>query len=344
MRYTINTRNALRLWLIWLVVISSGAMITAQEGSSDDLSDPAIQQALAMDVFVTTQDLSSLRAGPNTTFERYTVVPPAITIPAIGRSADGQWAQVIYEGQKGWIASWLLVWSGPFADLPIDGIDPEPFVRRTTIGATTTLERMTPIYINAVDPANYVGELAPGTPVEVVARLGDSGFRQYQILYNGQTYWVGSWNLTVDRLSNPNNAFNTSYRFPYGRLLAGINDYISDTGRRLNSIESVWSALNGGRAVACDPIPALLTQINIPPSDVNQQPEFAPLVNALDGAYISVNTAITLFDDVCNRDDTFITRDEIETAYAELGNAQRNVNIARSLLASLRANDPFTDR
>jgi len=304
---------------------------------------PEVQHALDLDVFVTTQDFSSLREGPNTTFERYTVVPPAVTLPAIGRTADGQWVQVIHEGQRGWIASILLVWSGEFTSLPIDGVLPERFVRRTTIAAVTSRVRPAPIYKDAVDPANYVGELEPGTPVEIVARLGDSGFRQFQIVYNGQNYWIGSWNLTVERRANPNSALNTSYRFPYGRLLTNIGETINIHQRRLGSIQSIWSSLNSGNSVSCNSVPRLLSQPNIPPSDLNQEPEFAPLTIALESSYVSVNTAITLFDDACNREDAFITQDDIDTAFAELGNAQRNLNIARSLLASLRARDPFTN-
>ncbi len=327
-----------RLVLLFILLVGGMGLSVAQ----DDI-DTTMQTVLDMDVFVTTQDLSSLRMGPGTGFDRYLVVPPAVTIPAIGRSANGRWVQVIYENQRGWIASFLLVWSGDFLSLPIDGIAPEPFVRRTTIVANTTVMRDTPLYRDAVDPSNYVGSLPPGTEVEIVARLGDSGFRQYQILYNGQTYWVGSWNLTLERGATPNDALNTVYRFPYGRLRSTIGNQINSGQSRLNSISSIWSSLSQGRSISCANIPQLLGQVNVPITDLDFEPAFAPLTIALQAGYDSTNTAITLFEDACNQTDAFLTQDDIDTAFAEIDNAQRNYNVASSILSSLHANDPFSN-
>ena len=95
-------------------------------------------------VYVTTQDYSSLRLGPGLNFERITVLDPAVTLMAVGRSSNAGWVQVEYEGQYGWVISWLLVWSGDLVQLPVDGVDPAPFVRRTGVAGVTTRE--TPIY------------------------------------------------------------------------------------------------------------------------------------------------------------------------------------------------------
>ena len=78
---------------------------------------------------VTTQDFSVLREGPGVNFARLTVVPPDVALAPIGRSENYEWYQVEYEGQRGWIIYWLLAWTGSIETLPIDGIDPVPFIR-----------------------------------------------------------------------------------------------------------------------------------------------------------------------------------------------------------------------
>src|SRR5687768_376258 len=101
------------------------------------------------DVYVTTQDFVSLRAGPAERFERYDVIAPATTLPAIGRSANMQWVQVDYNGVAGWISALYLVWSGNIVQLPVDGINREPFVRRAIAWGITF--RDTPLYRYGVD-------------------------------------------------------------------------------------------------------------------------------------------------------------------------------------------------
>lgn len=83
-------------------------------------------------VYVTTNDFSSLRIGPGIHWDRITVIPPNVTLAAIGRSPSARWLQVEYEGQTGWIIYWLLTESGPVFDLPVDGINPLPFIRLGT--------------------------------------------------------------------------------------------------------------------------------------------------------------------------------------------------------------------
>src|SRR5689334_3594846 len=89
-------------------------------------------------VYVTTQDYSILRLGPGQAFERVDIIPPATTLMAIGRTTDAHWIQVRFGDQPGWIASWLLVWSGDMLALPADGVNPVSFVRRRGPVATVT--------------------------------------------------------------------------------------------------------------------------------------------------------------------------------------------------------------
>ena len=62
-------------------------------------------------IYVTTQDFSSLRTGPGQGFTRITILPPVLTLKAVGRTADTRWIQVDYKGTLGWIASMKVVGS-----------------------------------------------------------------------------------------------------------------------------------------------------------------------------------------------------------------------------------------
>src|SRR5262249_54423701 len=95
-------------------------------------------------VYVTTQDYSALREGPGQAFDRLDIVPPATTLPAIGRTTDAGWIQVRYGNKNGWIAAWLLIWSGDMVSLPADGVNPVSFVRRR--GPTVTVSSDMLIY------------------------------------------------------------------------------------------------------------------------------------------------------------------------------------------------------
>jgi len=122
-------------------------------------------------VYVTTLDFVSLREGPGLTFERLEVLPPDTTLPAIGRSHNGEWLQVDYNGVHGWVIWRYLVWSGDPVQLPTDGIAPVPFARR--YGALAIANRETPYYPRYTPlPEERVGTLEVGTRVEVTGRFG----------------------------------------------------------------------------------------------------------------------------------------------------------------------------
>lgn len=284
-------------------------------------------------VWVTTQDYSSLRTGPSTAFDRLAVIDPAVTLPAIGRSADAGWVQVVYNGQRGWIARRLLVWSGDLSRLPVDGIDPNPFVRRQFVQAVTTRE--TPIYRQWVDPSDQVGTLPRGTTVEAIGRLGS---RYIQILHDDQQYWVSGFNL---RLFDPNffELLDNNYLYSYGRLSATINRDIGGGLDLLLDVTDYWNALNNGRVINCRELPEYLGARLTSNADVRSEPIFEPVVQALDTARAQTNNALALLETLCNRN-TFVTQSEVFDGLDLVADAQRNYNLASSLLASLRRRDP----
>lgn len=302
----------------------------------------ALSQAQDTGVWITTQDYTSFRTGPGLNWERAAVIDPVITLPAIGRTSDTRWIQVVYEGETGWINWNLVVWSGNISDLPVDGVQAESFVRQVGIAGITTRE--TPIYRSGVDPSDQVGILPIETPVEIVGRLGSGRFFQYQIFVNGQVYWVGSWNIRITE-RNSNGVLDNSYRYAYGRLLRQFNDDFVDGESRLAQIEQIWRALQGGSVVSCrdERIPLLLPPRTVSDGDIEQEPTFISAALLLDTAIGATNTAIAAFVDACNRGDIFITNQDIRAALDEVDNGRRHFNLSRSILASLRLRDPLRE-
>ena len=47
------------------------------------------------------------------------VIPAGQDVPVLGRSEDFNWALVNYNGQQGWVGSWLATYSSVFEDLPV---------------------------------------------------------------------------------------------------------------------------------------------------------------------------------------------------------------------------------
>ena len=295
-------------------------------------------------VYVTTQDLVSLRKGPSQNFERITVVPDSVTIPAIGRTPNSDWVQVVYEGDAGWIAAHLLVWSGEFINLQIDGYDPEPYIRRTELQANIKAGAI--LYDDfTLSFGDEVGIVEDGGGViELTGRLGLGTYMPIQIVYNGELYWVGSWDLINVRGGQITKLLDMTYRYAYGRITGGLSDELSQGVGRLNTIESLWLDLQAGRTVQCNRVPHFLSARRTPDSDINQEPQFRVMVQALDTAIASTNTAISLLDDACNRAEPFIIPDDITTALEAVDTARRNYNLASSLFNPLLAQDPFTNQ
>jgi hypothetical protein len=326
--------RSFRWTLALLILLALGvASATAQDdGEGDDgldLPDTG--------VWVTTQDFSSFRAGPGTGFERLAVIDPEVTLMAVGRTASVSWVQVVYEGELGWINAILLVWSGNITTLPVDGINPAPFVRRAgAIGVTT---RETPLYTFEIGPEFYVGSLPEGTQVELTGRLGGTGFFRFQILYEGQLYWVGSWNIRVTG-GNYLRLLDVAYLFPYGRLVNSLESSLADALGAFNRIQRIWTDLSYGVSVSCgNEIP--LAERDIAEGDVSREPLFAPAVTALDAAIADINYAISTFEDVCNRTEPYLEPSEVTEVLGRLATAERNLVLAGSLLEPLRIRNPL---
>lgn len=94
------------------------------------------------------QDQINVRSGPDTSYPAIGVLVAGQQIPALGRSAGGNWVQIAYPGAVegvGWVYSYLITIKG---NLPI--VEPPP----------TPTPRVTPT-INPTLAAQFVVEIQP---------------------------------------------------------------------------------------------------------------------------------------------------------------------------------------
>jgi uncharacterized protein YraI len=291
-------------------------------------------------VYLTTQFDLNLRGGPGQNWEVITTLPPGTTLPVIGRTADTQWLQVAYSSVNGWLSTRYVVWTGDVIELPVDGVGFEAYVRRVGVLAYTVRE--TPYYREWVDPANLLGVLPPETQVEVIGRLGYARdqFFNVMVLFEGQHYWVGAWNLDLEA-GRYTSVLDNAYRNAYTRMVRQFDADIATGLRRLSRIEELWRAIQRGEKVSCAWLPGYLDQRTTSDTDLTSIPRFHAVALTLDDAIGYTNTAIASFEDACNRDEAFVTQADARLALNNVNRARQNFNVARSLLVSLGRRDPL---
>lgn len=298
-----------------------------------------ILPAHAQGVYVTTQDYVSLRVGPGQYFDRIAVVPPGETLPALGRTVNNNWIQVEYDGQRGWIAAYLLVWSGDWFNLPVDGVEPAPFARRTFTTATTNRE--TPYYtIYTHDPSNHlVGTLPPETTLEITGRFGSSDFIWLQFYRDGQYYWAGAWNFDID--GEPLNLTDAASVYPYGRLIGKVRNGLLSARSSFTTIRAIWQGIDRNGSGSCAEIPRRARVVDFAPGDMESATLLAPAARAIQTGIDNTNTAIALFEDVCAGETRVISRELIAEALNHIGEAERAFLIADTLFEPLADRDPL---
>jgi hypothetical protein len=311
-----------RSLLLLLIVFLSALTVRAQESQ----------------VYVTTQDYVSLRQGPGLYFERIAVVPPSETLPAFGRTVTNNWLQVEYNGQRGWIAAYLLVWSGDWFNLPVDGVEPVPFARRTFTTATTNRE--TPYYpIYTHDPSIRIGTLPPGTTLEITGRFGSSDFIWLQFYRDGQYYWAGAWNFNIE--GDPLTLTDAASVYPYGRLIGQVRSGLLNARPTFSLIRSIWRGIDNRGSGSCIDIPRRARVINFSMSDLEGAPLLAPAARAIQTAIENTNAAIELLEGVCVGGTRVISRELINEALIYIGEAERAFVLADTLFEPLTERDPL---
>lgn len=310
-------------------------------------------------VYVTVQDNTALRAGPGRHWDKLAVLPYGTTYRATGRTIDGDWLQVAYEGDLlnprqarrftvdgvayGWVAYWLLAWSGDILQLPIDGVKTVATAREA--GPTITIGPGLYMYDGGVDPSTQVDYPLDGyVQVEVTGRLGtsDAGDFLLQFKLNNRYYWTGTWALggaPAGYLELP----DAGYLFPYSRLLIELRSEAARAGDVLADIGGRWRALDSGRTTTCNAIPDdfQLRRSSFSATDLNIEPIYRPTAEALVNAQTSINAALAQFRQVCALPDRQVRPEDIRAALDQVGAAERYLTLVDTLLAPLQRADPI---
>lgn len=310
------------------------------------------------DVHVTTQDYANLRLGPGDNWEVLTTLKYGTTLRATGRSVNSRWIQVAYEGELdpnspdnatldgvtyGWVVYWLLIWTGDILELPLDGVETIRSARQS--GPLIAINPTTLYYAGGVDPSTRVTDvIIEPTEVELTGRLGGgTGYSWLQFEYNGNYYWTATWEVGL-----PDGFYNLadgSSVFPYGRLLTQLRQTISANSPSLNSIARRWRDLDGGFQTTCNNIPshARIRDDFFTDSDLGREPSFIPPVTALRSGIVNINQAITLFEQVCNRDGggRYATSEDVQAALIYVAEAERQFNIVRLFFTPFARRNPL---
>lgn len=356
-RHSNITGHILKILAIIFLLFSVSFIIQAQDADTSDNQTRDLAE-----VYVTVQDFAVLRAGPSTRFDRLAVLQPGVTLRATGRTYNGLWLQVAYPGELdataedlpyidevrvdgvtyGWVAYWLLIWSGDILQLPIDGINTPSFARMSAPRITITPD--TYYYVGGIDPSVRVEDTVdePVT-VELIGRVGtpSAGFFWLQFKLDGEYYWTASWEV-----GTPNRYWELpdgSYLYAYGRLAIQLRRELNRVAGTLNIIGGRWQALDEGRTATCNNIPpdAAIREENLRLADVQTEPIYTSAVTALNTAINRTNSALAQFRAICDQTERVVTPDVVAAALVDVDEALRNITYARTLLQPLERRNPL---
>ncbi|MFW5691523.1 MAG: hypothetical protein ACOCXZ_03385, partial [Chloroflexota bacterium] len=280
-------------------------------------------------------------------FDTLAVIDFGVTLPAIGRSVYGDWIQVVYTGPdgdpvRGWIVYWLLRWTGNLLDLPVDGIDPLPFTRRT--GPLITIYPETYYYRGSVSAANQVTDTVDEpTQAELTGRIGSAGNGQFWVQFrmDGEIYWTGSW--AVEMPASYARVIDASYLYSYGRLAVQFRAELDETRAVAQVIRFRWADLAQRGEASCNTIPApvAINATYLAADDLASAPIYDPLLVLMDAAFVDVNAARQQLVDLCASADRVTTAAQIDGALALVDRAERSLTLIETLLPPINTRDPL---
>jgi hypothetical protein len=327
---------------LWVLAV----MPAAAQNSIDDV------------VYITTQDIMRLRAGPGQNWDTLAIIPHSTTLRAIGRTITGEWIQVMYEGELspnarpeftrdgvtyGWLWYGLLIWSGDMLTLPIDGVASVTTAREA--GPVIYLSPDDPIYRGYINASTQTSSPFPYVvQVEVTGRVGQFSNRGFWIQFKmqGQYYWVSSWTVGIPRgySSVPDN----STRYAYGRLLRTVRLELDTARATYSTISSRWNALATGQPTTCNDIPDDVKpeRITFTESDLQAEPLYRPISQALNEARAGINSALARFRVVCGplESRTPVSGEDIRLAQTDLADAAEALTLVSVLIMPFQRRDP----
>lgn len=328
------------------LLFTLAAPLYAQDGGEPNPFEDG--ELTSTDVFVTVQRNANLREGPGMRWDIITVIPYGETMRAVGYISG--WVQVLYQEPTestpaafGWINISLLAWSGDLYSLPLDGVNPLPYIRveRLSIGLTENML----IYTNT---AFGIGPRVTGAPPcesgELVGRAGEGRVIWLKFWCNGAYYWVGSYYFTEDATRSRYIYLPIAFRYDYGFLTGTLRVRLSYLNATLDQIESLWLRLQRGEGVSCNFIPTNEAPLDLSPEQVAGQPQFQTAVDAVETSIAETNAAIDLLRDACAVQDSepFVPSETVDLALEHVGLARDALFFAEQLFLPLANRDPLT--
>jgi hypothetical protein len=153
-------------WLVICGMLALGAIGSAH-GASAATGLPQVQPTVTgtpSGPTILVPEMSNVRSGPDTSFDQIGVLIAGQVAPVIGRSAGGNWLQIVYlgvPGDVGWVYAPFVVLQPPGVTLPI--IEPPP---TSTPRVTRTIDPTFAAQFNLGEPtATRLPTFTPPGPV-----------------------------------------------------------------------------------------------------------------------------------------------------------------------------------
>lgn len=326
-------------YLSWIGLAALCLVLLSQVGQ-------AVGQSSLDDVYVTAQFNASLRAGPDTSWERLAILPYGTTYRATGRTQDASWVQIAYEGELltdaypeatidgvtyGWVKTSLTFWTGNLLGLPVDGVRTVNFVRGSLGLVLITPD--TPIYTGIVGPQQRVDYPLEGPAyVEATAYYGEYPHIWVQFKIGPNFYWRSV-------LGGYQNLPNASMLVAGGRLELLVSRNISRLSNVHSDLRYRWTSLRNGQPVTCNDIAGDFSLIEFLDNDLTREPLYAAVEAALNEADEAVKRALERFREVCSEPETLVSAEDIVSALDDLEAAAQSLNLARLLHIALSSEE-----
>jgi len=193
-------------WIAYFTVTVSGDISQLQIVDLQPVSSSAAVPEAQSLPFISAEDYQgqpyitayrrvNVRVSPGAEFGRLGFMNPGNVADLIGRTDNSEWLQIDYNGQRGWVAYYVVSVTGDVESLPIVAVDltPEtPVPTQTPTPAPLTIIVVTRFNSNLRAMPSFSAEISAvipfNTEVQAEARTQDNNW--VRVSYNGQTGWL----------------------------------------------------------------------------------------------------------------------------------------------------------
>ncbi len=162
--------------------------------SSERRATPLVRRS-SSNTFASAFRRVNVRSGPGIEFQRIGVLEPDSTADITGRTADDEWLQIDYQGQRGWIAYFVVSITGSLDDITVAAI---PITAATRIPPAVELVARYNLNFRTKPTigAPVIDVIPFGTTLTTDARADDAG-AWLRVTYDGEQGWLLSSLVTI---------------------------------------------------------------------------------------------------------------------------------------------------